>query len=362
MGKEWKEEYREMLERECFSTGEKDNIMRKLIQSSAGREAAAGNAYMPGKIGGTGRPWTKGIIAACLIGFLVLTGVAGASAAGLLKPASDVFAKVFRLTDNDRRLAEEMGKPLGKSVVSKGIRVTADAVISDSYAYAVVFSIEREDGKPLGNGKTLTPDTWDFEQTRTKLTAQNENVGPAWGEYYSYDETPEDSAIQYVMIAYGDDKIKKEGSISVHLSDLYHCDAEGSKDYTAKGNWNMELSFPESSNEIAAIGEPKPMKLDGTLFTIEDIKFSPISYHLTFSIGAESGLSPADGAKLLESCTMALELKDGKKHTLAKGGSAVKSIDGRIHFVYADTFESLVHMEDIKTIHIGKLKIPMQKK
>lgn len=363
MGNEWQEEYRGMMERECFSKGEKENIVRKLMQSSTVSEAAADNGYVPGKIFRAGRFGVRGVVAACLTGCLLVTGVAGASAAGLLKPVSDVFTKVFHLSGDDGKVAEKMGKSLGESVVSNGIRVTADAVIADSYAYAVVFSVEREDGKPLGDGQ-LAPDTWDFSSADIDVTDQNGD-GAIWGESYSYDETPEDSAIQYVVIAYSDHEIKaKNNNISVQLSDLYHFDAEEGcvKDYTVKGDWNMELSFPESSDELVAKGAAKALELDGNTFTIEDISVTPISCHFTFSINADSGLSIEDGAKLLDNCVMELELKDGKKIAMGDGGSAVRAGGRRFQFVYGDTFESLVHLEDIKAIHIGDLEIPVEMK
>ncbi len=351
MGNEWQEEYRGMMEREYFSKEEKETMVRKLMGSTS-TETVNGSAS--GKKYRTGRFGVKGVVAACLIGCLFVTGVAGASAAGLLKPVSDVFAEVFGFTANDEELAEEMGKSLGESVVSNGIRVTADAVIVDPYAYAIVFSVEREDGKPLGDGKTLSPEQWDFD------IADVEVKGPGWGNFYSYDETPEDSAIQYVMVAYGDRKIKAEDNISVHLSDLYHFD-KGSKDYIVKGDWNMELSFPEteSSDALVTKGEGKIVELDGNPFTIEDISVSPISYHFIFSLEKDSGLSIANGAKLLDSCVMELELKDGKRLGMGDGGSAVRADGKEFQYTYADTFDSLVRLEDVKAIHIGEVEIPV---
>ncbi|RKI37889.1 DUF4179 domain-containing protein [bacterium D16-51] len=361
MGNEWQEKYREMMEREYFSKEEKENMVRKLMQAGTGREEAAGSRHVTGKNFMAGRFRIKGAAAACLAGCLLLTGVAGASAAGFLKPVSDVFAKVFRLDADDERLAGEIGKPLGESVVSNGIRVSADAVIADSYAYAVVFSVEREDGRPLGDGQKLASDKWDFESADIEAAAQKEDSA-IWGESYSYDEVPEDSAIQYVMLANSDGKIKAGGIISVHLSNLRHFDTESSKDYIVEGNWDMELSFPEPSDELVVKKEAEIVELDGSRFTIEDIGISPISYHLTFSIGEDSGLSVADGAKLLDRCTMELELKNGKRIGLGEGGSAVKVNGRRFQFVYGDTFESLVHLEDIKAVRIGEMEIPVQKK
>lgn len=359
MENKWQGEYKEMMEREHFSKEEKETMVRKLMDSA---NRAAENRYMPGKNLRAKRFGIRGAAAACLAVCLLVTGVAGASAAGLLKPVSDAFTKVFHLTSDDEKVAEKMGKSLGKSVVSNGIRVTADAVIADPFAYAVVFSIEREDGKPLEDGQKLASDTWDFGNADINVTDQNGD-GAIWGESYSYDETPEDSAIQYVMIASSDHKIKaKNNNISVQLSDLYHLDREkgNKKDYTVKGDWRMELSFPESSNELVAKGEAKVLELDGNLFTVEDISVTPISYHLTFSMNASSGLSAAKGANLLDKCVMELELKDGKRLGLKDGANVVRSEGKRLQFTYGDTFESLVHLEDVKAIHIGELKIPMQ--
>lgn len=353
-----------MMEREYFSKEEKETMVRKLMGSTSTETV---NGSVSGKKYRTGRFGVKGVVAACLIGCLFVTGVSGAGAAGLLRPVSDVFSKVFGFTADDDKLAERLGKSLGESVVSNGIRVTADAVIADSYAYAIVFSVEREDGKPLGDGQELAPEQWDFDvaDAEVKVIGQEEG-GLGWGRFYSYDETPKDSAIQYVMIAHGDRKIKVEDTISVHLSDLYHFD-KGSKDYIVKGDWGMELSFPEPklSNELVTKGEGKAVELNGSSFIIEEIRVSPISYHFIFSIEKDSGLSVANGSKLLDNCVMELELKDGKRIGLGDAdgaGSAVRSVGKSFQYTYTAAFDSLVRLEDVKAIHIGDLEIPVSVK
>lgn len=354
MGDEWQKEYRGMMEREFFSKEEKETMIKTLMDSTNSKTV---NGDMTGKKFGAGRFGVKGIVAACLIGCLFVSGVAGASAEGLLKPVSDVFAKVFGFTAHDEKLAKEMGKSLGESVVSNGVRVTADAVIVDPYAYAVVFSVEREDGKPLGDGQKLAPEQWEFDVADAKVS------GADWGTYYSYDETPEDAAIQYVMIAYGDRKIKAEDTMSVHLSDLYHYD-KGSKDYIVKGNWRMELSFPESepSNELVTNGEGKIVKLNGNPFTIEKIHVSPISYRFIFSLNKERSLGIANGAKLLDQCVMELELKDGTRLRVGDGGSAVRDDGKEFQYTYTGTFDSLVRLDEARAIHIGEMEIPVSVK
>ena len=48
-----------------------------------------------------------------------------------------------------------MGMPVGASDTDGGVTITADAIIGDTYSYAVVYSIAREDGQPLA--EDLTP-------------------------------------------------------------------------------------------------------------------------------------------------------------------------------------------------------------
>ena len=42
---------------------------------------------------------------------------------------------------------EQLGSPLGVSCTQDGLTITADAILADDYAYAILYSIQREDVK-----------------------------------------------------------------------------------------------------------------------------------------------------------------------------------------------------------------------
>ena len=347
-----------MMERECFSGEEKECMVRELIQSSAARETSVKNAVLTRKKYKMARGM-KEVVAACLIGALLLTGVTGANASELLKSVPDVFGQIFKLSGDDKELAEEMGTSLGNAAVAKGIRVTADAVLADSYAYAVVFSIEREDGKTLGDAEALTPDGWGFDSFKTKNVNQKEG-DTAWGRCYSYDENPKDAAIQYVMI-FSNSQERKAGDImTICLSDLHHLDKMGGRDYTENGDWSLEISIPKSLGKAVDSGEKRTVNVEGNEFVIDQISISPLSYHLVISMKKDNGVDAENAADLLlEQCVMELELKDGEKIVLEDGGYAVKENGSSIQFVYGHIFRQLFHLDEIKAIRIGSLEIPV---
>ena len=41
------------------------------------------------------------------------------------------------------------------SATSNGVTITADAIMGDTYSYAIVYSIRRDDGSPLVSDETL---------------------------------------------------------------------------------------------------------------------------------------------------------------------------------------------------------------
>ena len=87
---------------------------------------------------------------------LVLTvGVGAAGAAGVLKTAGEAFSDVFGGAPAQTEIIDRIGYPVGASATADGVTVTADAIIGDTYSYAVVYTISRDDGAPLA--EELTP-------------------------------------------------------------------------------------------------------------------------------------------------------------------------------------------------------------
>lgn len=360
MANRWQEDYKEWMNREYFSKTEKEDMVKKLMHSNEDAEGKAESGRVSGRYWTMQRAGLKGAVAACLAGCLLVTGVAGASAAGLLKPVSDVFADVFHLTDGNEKLAQEMGASLGKSAVSNGIRVTADAMIVDKYTNAVVFSVEREDGKPLGAGKKLTSDSWGFEGIEVKGLEKG-NSG-SWGSYQSYDEDPTDAAVQYMMINTYDNKMAGD-KMFVRLTDLYNFASDGAnKNYTIEGEWELEIPVQEATNASVTLGTDQTIQIKGHTFSIDSIELSPLSYHMTCSAKKDGGSAKANAKldeldNLLTENPVTLELKDGKKLCLDEVGCSLSDDGNRLEYTSATTFNTLIPLENMKSIHIGETEI-----
>lgn len=360
MANRWQEDYKEWMNREYFSETEKEDMVKKLMHSNEDAEGKAKSGRVSGRYWTMQRAGLKGAVAACLAGCLLVTGVAGASAAGFLKPVSDVFADVFHLTDGNEKLAQKMGTSLGKSTVSNGIRVTADAMIVDKYTSALIFSVEREDGKPLGTGKKLASDSWGFDGVEVK--GMEKSSGGSWGSYESYDENPTDAAIQYMMIHTYDNKMAGD-KMSVCLTDLFNFASDGAnKNYTIEGEWKFEIPVQEASNASVTLGADQTVRLKGYTFSIDNLELSPLSYHMTCSAKKDGGRAEASAKideldDLLTENPVTLELKNGRKICLDDVGSVVSDNGNRFKCTYATTFNTLIPLEDMKSIHIGETEI-----
>ena len=131
--------YRQSLDELHFTREEKNAMVDRLT---------AGESRGGGKVRSIRRTVTVGVAAALLM-------TMGVGAAVTLTPVGEVFASVFGGTPAQTELMDQMGMPIGASDTSGGVTITADAIIGDTYSYAVVYSIAREDGQPLA--EELTP-------------------------------------------------------------------------------------------------------------------------------------------------------------------------------------------------------------
>ena len=84
-----------------------------------------------------------------LIAAVIAAALCAACASGALRSASEVFANLFGSSQEQASLLEQLGTPLGVSCTQDGLTITADAILADEYTYAILYSIQREDGTSL---------------------------------------------------------------------------------------------------------------------------------------------------------------------------------------------------------------------
>ncbi len=369
MGNEWEEEYRERIKKIRFSEKEKKDLVERLAsapQSSMSEgveEAWIVGTFRSGKKSAWRNISRRGV-AACLTGVILMAGVAGASAAGLLKPVSDVFKEVFRLTDNNKEIAEEMGTALGISAVSHGIRVTADAVLTDPYSYAIVFSVEREDGKPLlpKDRKVSSSDEWDFgEFTEEGFSDYDGEAG--WACFHSYDEDPEDVSIQYVAIRTYSSRQNVEDGFTVCLQDFCHYTENiPEKDWEVQGKWKLHIPYELSVDSAVTMAEGEEIAIGDSTVTIENITLSPMSGHIQFWAPRNQQWDAVDYLKPLIQSKIVLELKNGKEIRLGDQGVFVDEEGDRVGCTFVACFDTLIPLSDMKSIHIEDMEWLVQEK
>ena len=173
--------YRQSLD-ELHFTREEKNAMADRLTAGEGRGG--------GKVRSIRRTVTVGVAAALLM-------TMGVGAAVTLTPAGEVFASVFGGAPAQTEIMNRMGVPIGASDTSGGVTITADAIIGDTYSYAVVYSIARDDGQPLAEdltplGGANGPLPLTFEQSDTFIGM----LGGSHGTAYFYDADPADNASQ----------------------------------------------------------------------------------------------------------------------------------------------------------------------
>ena len=55
----------------------------------------------------------------------------------------------------ETEIIDRIGYPIGASATSNGVTITADAIMGDTYSYAIVYSIRQDDGSPWSATETL---------------------------------------------------------------------------------------------------------------------------------------------------------------------------------------------------------------
>ena len=158
--------YRSDLNRLSFSDEQKAHMAARLAETASDRTAEAKEARENGtgkilELHGAGaahsaskcvrrpkarRGRAQRIAAALGIAAMLTIGGGTAYATGTLARAADSLAAVFGAGPAQTELIDRIGRPIGASCTSNGITITADAIIGMRHAYAVVYTIEKDDG------------------------------------------------------------------------------------------------------------------------------------------------------------------------------------------------------------------------
>ena len=288
-----------------------------------------------------------------LIAAVIAAALCAACASGALRSASEVFANLFGSSQEQASLLEQLGTPLGVSCTQDSLTITADAILADEYTYAILYSIQREDGTSLradGRGESVSFQEYTMQwPQRTSSTLR------------PYDEDTSDQAVQYLEICQMDQPLQAGRMTAVFRAAMIdEVQADGTIRTVPLGDGPWELSFdftPKASSIDLPTGQQ--FQVDGLDCTLTRVSLSPLSLHVEYTVDAAE--VPDENA-FLQALPVSLTKTDGTVSCVQKDAvSGLRSssdgdqMQGRKDLVFSE----ITPMDSVKSITIGDLTVEM---
>lgn len=338
--------YRESMNELQFSPQQKQEMIDRLTAQSA--RPPRGRAIPLRRVCALGA-------AAVLTGALCL----GAAASGVLKPAAQAFGAVFGTAPAQTEIIDQIGHPLDARATVDGVTVQTDAIIGDTYSYAIVYSIYREDGQPI----TADPDPNRDGTLALRFGDWNADVGHMGGMHgtaWFFDEDPADNAVQFVQLLTADAPLKP-GTATVHLTDLKQGIGEDAA-LLAEGSWELRFDFAFEDSSLELPGG-QSFTVNGEAATLNSVFVSPLSLRIDYTVDTpvpqrENGSSGmADGASTPQ--PVFLTLTDGSRIELTGFGGGVRPEGDTTRCELSGVFDQILPLDTIESITIGEATIPV---
>lgn len=334
--------YRETMNELQFSPQQKqamvDHLMAETVNPPKGRSIPLRRFCVLGA-------------AAALAGALCL----GAAATGALKPAAQAFAGVFGTSPAQTEIIDRIGHPLDASDTVDGVTVQADAIIGDTYSYAIVYSIFREDGQPItadpnpnGDGTlALRFGDWDTDVG---------HMGGMHGTAWFFDEDPADNAVQFVQLLTADAPLEP-GTATVHLTDLKQGIGEDAA-LLAEGSWELRFDFAFEDSSLELPGG-QSLTVNEASAVLNSVAVSPLSLRIDYTV--ETGLSSSSGTadSTPTPQPVFLTLTDGSRIDLTDFGGGVRPEGDSLRCELSGVFDQILPLDTIESITIGEVTLPV---
>ncbi|MFR4088403.1 MAG: DUF4179 domain-containing protein [Dysosmobacter sp.] len=167
---------------------------------------------------------------------------------------------------------EQLGTPLGVSCTQDGLTITADAILADEYTYAILYSIQREDGTSLradGRSESVSFQEytmqWPQQAQRTSSTLR------------PYDEDTSDQTVQYLEICQMNQPLQAGRMTAVFraaMIDEVQADGTIRTVPLGDGPWELRFDFtPKASSIDLPTGQQ--FQVDGLDCTLTRVSLSP---------------------------------------------------------------------------------------
>ncbi|WP_082629957.1 DUF4179 domain-containing protein [Olsenella massiliensis] len=323
------DDYKRRMKALSFSDEAKGRLVTRLVEASTQQRAGEADCRRRHM---ALRPVAA---AAALVAACALGGLGVAYAGGSLVSVSDFFGDVFQGAPAQTDVVNKVGRPLGAVAHADGISVSADAVIGDGKNVAVVYSITRDDGRPLvgaeRGGDAIVPLMFSTSDLRIA------GVTGSYGSSYFYDADPADPSVQYVqqLSMSGSSIVGKTAHVT--LAGLSATDAASQQATPlSSGSWNLkfDINYEDSARALPA-GED--ITFNGLFATVSEASVSPIALNLRYVVHDAAGL-PADAPsgklpaymeertrQLLDLGTITITMADGSVVTIKDNGGGIVS-------------------------------------
>ena len=334
--------YRESMNELRFSPQQKQEMIDQLMNQSA--RPPRGRAIPLRRICALGA-------AAALAGALCL----GAAASGALKPAAQAFGAVFGTAPAQTEIIDRIGRPLDARATVDGVTVQADAIIGDTYSYAIVYSIYREDGQPI----TADPDPNRDGALALRFGDWDTDVGHMGGMHgtaWFFDEDPADNAVQFVQLLTADAPLEP-GTATVHLTDLKQGIGEDAA-LLAEGSWELRFDFAFEDSSLELPGG-QSFTVNGASAVLNSVAVSPLSLRIDYTV--ETGLSSSSGTadSTPTPQPVFLTLTDGSRLDLTGFGGGVRPEGDSLRCELSGVFDQILPLDTIESITIGEVTLPV---
>ncbi len=353
-------EYKDKMDQICWSEEGKENLIRRVAS-----ESKNGNTYR------RKRAWVKRTVILTIICVLGMSTVLGA---GFHKTPWELLGEIFGTKKQQVEVIDAMGVVIGASDRSNGIIMTAEASIADSRNLCIVYSFEREDGKPLllsAPEGYLLDKLW-LENGNQSLDEKYKGISE---QAYRYNHAN-------TMIEYEDRIIEqKEGKVIVMRTytmnstmpkqmkieetfESIKCPSATNNHKTAtllKGKWHLKYKVKSLKSSVR-LSVQKKLPLKNMDYEIESVDISQLGVNIQGKqiANVDEKQSSVDYPKQIY-----LELKNGKKIDLCgiyelpvtflenEKGEKKGMVSANI------LYDEIIPLDRIKSITIGDEKFPL---
>lgn len=333
-------QYRDTMEHLHFTQEQKMELVDRLM-------AAAEQPARPRHWSRLRRMAAVGVAAALVL-------AVGAGATVTLTPAGQVFSSILGGTPAQTQIMDQIGYPIGASDTQNGVTITADAIVGDTYSYAIVYSIAREDGQPLADDLTAN----ELGYLPLLFRDADTNVGHMGGMHgssYFYDADPSDNSIQFVEVMTADSPIQT-GTARASFTDLQLVE-DGYSDPTilAKGDWKLKFDFA-FEDAMVRLDAGQSFQFNGMEAVLDDVQISPLSFQISYTVETANADNPNE---YLTTLPVTLLCKDGSTVDLTLSGGSVDDNGSTVSCQKSDVFSQILPLDEIVSITVGDVTLPM---